>query len=66
MAYRILVDLCSACGACEAECPVSAIHPKGDAFAIDPDKCVECEGFYDSPQCVAVCPVDACVPVTKS
>ena len=30
-------------------------------FEIDPDKCVECEGYFDSPQCVDVCPSDAIV-----
>ena len=28
-------------------------------FFIVPDKCTECQGFHDVPQCVAVCPVDA-------
>jgi ferredoxin len=27
-----------------------------------PDKCTECKGFHDEPQCAAVCPVDCCVP----
>ncbi len=26
------------------------------------DKCTECVGFYDEPQCVSVCPVDAIHP----
>jgi len=26
------------------------------------DKCTECNGFYDEPQCVDVCPVDAIQP----
>ena len=25
------------------------------------DKCTECVGFHDEPQCAAVCPVDCCV-----
>jgi len=29
---------------------------------IDPDKCTECVGNSESPQCAEVCPVDACVP----
>ena len=28
---------------------------------IVPDKCTECKGFHDEPQCAAVCPVDCCV-----
>jgi ferredoxin len=33
-----------------------------DAYYIVPDKCTECQGFHDEPQCAAVCPVDCCVP----
>ena len=33
-----------------------------DHFYIIPDKCTECVGFHDEPQCAAVCPVDCCVP----
>lgn len=52
-------DECIACGACEADCPVDAISEGDTQFEIDPDKCVECVGYFDSPQCVDVCPVDA-------
>ena len=31
-------------------------------FYIATDKCTECIGFHDEPQCAAVCPVDCCVP----
>lgn len=31
-------------------------------FYIVPDKCTECVGFFDEPQCAAVCPVDVCLP----
>ncbi len=33
-----------------------------DHYYIVPDKCTECKGFYDEPQCASVCPVDCCVP----
>ena len=33
-----------------------------DVYYIAPDKCTECKGFHDEPQCAAVCPVDCCVP----
>ena len=36
--------------------PISA-----DVYYITPDKCTECVGFHDEPQCAAVCPVDCCV-----
>jgi ferredoxin len=33
-----------------------------DLYFIVPDKCTECVGFHDEPQCAAVCPVDCCIP----
>ena len=37
--------------------------PVSDEFYfIVPDKCTECKGFHEEPQCAAVCPVDCCVP----
>jgi len=33
-----------------------------DFYYIAPDKCTECKGFHDEPQCAAVCPVDCCLP----
>ena len=95
MAIRI-TDECINCGACEPECPNTAIYEGGvewkmsdgtklegvfkletglevsvdadqkpvddDYYFIVPDKCTECVGFHDEPQCAAVCPVDCCVP----
>ncbi len=38
-------------------------EPVSDEFYfIVTDKCTECKGFHDEPQCAAVCPVDCCVP----
>ena len=37
--------------------------PLSDEFYyIVPNKCTECMGFHEEPQCAAVCPVDCCVP----
>ena len=33
-----------------------------DTYYITPNKCTECMGFHEEPQCAAVCPVDCCVP----
>ena len=33
-----------------------------DYYYIVPNKCTECQGFHEEPQCAAVCPVDCCVP----
>lgn len=60
MAMKITEE-CISCGACEPECPVSAISEGEEIFEIDPNKCVECEGFYDAQQCVEVCPVECIV-----
>lgn len=92
----IITDECINCGACEPECPNTAIYegaddwrysdgtsltgkvvlPSGkevdadetqepisdEVYYIAPDKCTECMGFHEEPQCAAVCPVDCCVP----
>lgn len=33
-----------------------------DYYYIVADKCTECVGFHDEPQCASVCPVDCCLP----
>ena len=33
-----------------------------EVYYIVPDKCTECKGFHEEPQCAAVCPVDCCIP----
>lgn len=91
----MITDECINCGACEPECPNTAIYEGGaewkymdgtslkgnlthptsgeinaeqtnapvnmDVYYIVHDKCTECVGFHDEPQCAAVCPVDCCV-----
>lgn len=61
MALKITEE-CINCGACEPECPTQAITEGPDIYLIDADKCVECVGHFDTPQCATVCPVDCCVP----
>ena len=92
----IITEDCINCGACEPECPNTAIYegaedwrykdgtslngdvilpscenvnadvfqkPVSDEFYfIVPNKCTECKGFHEEPQCAAVCPVDCCIP----
>lgn len=91
----MITDECINCGACEPECPNTAIYEGGvewtwgggttlesveleDGTVISADeeqeplsdefyyivsnKCTECMGFHEEPQCAAVCPVDCCVP----
>jgi len=63
MAHQILVDACTGCGACESECPNKAISHKGKIFKINPDKCKDCKGDFDTPQCAEICQTGACVPL---
>ena len=64
----MITSECINCGACEPECPNTAIYQGGvelqaqDVYYIVPEKCTECVGFFDQEQCAAVCPVDCCVP----
>lgn len=60
MALRI-TEQCINCDVCEPECPNHAIFEGALHYEIDPDRCTECVGHFDTPQCVEVCPVD-CIP----
>jgi ferredoxin len=57
----MITDQCINCDVCEPECPNSAISLGPDYYQIDPAKCTECVGHFDTPQCREVCPVD-CIP----
>jgi ferredoxin len=73
----VITSDCINCGACEPECPNTAIYAGGvawdlngqsspaiaqDIYYIVPSKCTECVGFHDHEACAAVCPVDCCLP----
>ena len=55
MAY-VINDDCINRGACEPECPTSAITAGETIYVIDPDACIDCDA------CNVVCPVDAAKP----
>lgn len=57
-----ITDECINCDVCEPECPNQAISMGAEIYEIDPDRCTECVGHFDEPQCVQVCPV-SCIPV---
>ena len=76
----VITSDCINCGACEPECPNTAIYAGGvnwdlngqsnppiaqDIYYIVPSKCTECVGFHDHEACAGVCPVDCCVPDPK-
>jgi ferredoxin len=50
---------------CEPECPNDAIYMGAEIYEIDPNKCTECVGHFDEPQCVAICPVE-CIPLNPA
>ena len=58
----MITDACINCDVCEPECPNGAISPGEEIYVIDPEKCTECVGHFDAPQCREVCPVD-CIPL---
>jgi ferredoxin len=72
----LITDECISCNACEVECPNNAIYNAADSWIlgnesfealnsdhtyIAHDKCTECVGFYDEPQCIPACPTEAIV-----
>ncbi len=57
----MITEECINCDVCEPECPNEAISQGDEYYVIDPEKCTECVGHYDEPQCVQVCPVDCIV-----
>ncbi|MEW5889288.1 MAG: YfhL family 4Fe-4S dicluster ferredoxin [Pseudomonadota bacterium] len=57
----MITDECINCDVCEPECPNGAIFQGVEIYEIDPDKCTECVGHFDKPQCQEVCPVDCIV-----
>ena len=62
MAKMIVVEECITCGACEPECPNTAISSDTGSYIIDAAKCTECVGAYDNPRCIEVCPVaESCI-----
>jgi ferredoxin len=60
MANTITQD-CINCGACEPECPNSAISAGDDIYVIDTSLCDECAADGGNSACVGVCPSDAIV-----
>ena len=60
MAYKITEE-CISCGACETDCGNDAITEGETVYVIDPDKCTECVGNYETVRCVELCPADCIV-----
>ena len=60
MALKITEE-CINCDVCEPACPNQAISMGPEYYLIDPNRCTECVGHFEEPQCRVVCPVD-CIP----
>ena len=58
----MITEECTSCGACVEDCPNQAISEGDPVYVIDPEKCTECTGFFDEPQCIVVCPIECIVP----
>ena len=57
----LITDECINCDVCEPECPNNAISQGDEIYEINPEKCTQCVGHHDEPQCQMVCPVDCII-----
>lgn len=57
----LITDECINCDVCEPECPNDAIFQGDEIYEIIPERCTQCVGHYDEPQCQQVCPVDCII-----
>lgn len=57
MALKI-TEQCVNCDVCEPVCPNKAISAGVTVYEIAADRCTECVGHFDVPQCIEVCPVE--------
>ena len=57
MALKI-TEVCVNYDVCEPVCPNKAISQGEVVYEIAAQRCTECVGHYDAPQCVEVCPVE--------
>jgi ferredoxin len=61
MMALMITDECINCDVCEPECPNEAISPGEEVYEINPKRCTECVGHFDTPQCLEVCPVECII-----
>lgn len=60
MAFEI-IETCVNCWACEPLCPNQAIVESRPHFKIVADRCTECIGDHDDPQCASICPIEGAI-----
>lgn len=56
-----IIESCVNCWACLPLCPNDAIYEAAPTFLINADKCTECEGDFDEPQCATICPIEGAI-----
>lgn len=61
MSLYIVAEECISCGDCKPVCPTDSIKEGAVVFEINKKTCTECNGDYDVPQCIKVCPIDNCI-----
>ena len=60
-----ITDECINCDVCEPACPNNAIFMGEEFYEIAAERCTECVGHFDEPQCAMLCPAD-CIPKDDS
>lgn len=58
-----ITETCINCGNCEPVCPNQAIAAGENLYVIAHERCTECVGAFDKPQCVESCPIEDCITI---
>jgi ferredoxin len=56
-----ITGACINCSVCEYVCPNQSITQGEFIYEISRNRCTECVGHYDQPQCQEVCPADCII-----
>ena len=59
----VIHEDCINCGNCEPTCPNQAISAGDSVYVVAVERCTECVGAFDKPQCVEACPIADCIAV---
>jgi ferredoxin len=59
----VITETCINCGNCEPICPNQAISAGDIVYLVAQERCTECVGAFDKPQCVESCPIGDCITV---
>jgi ferredoxin len=59
----VITETCINCGNCEPDCPNDAISAGDNIYLIAWERCTECVGAFEKPQCVELCPIADCITI---